>query len=269
MTSVPTIALRQTQAELLEEKGDLDLLVDLSLVASETLEVVTSLIPWPPRQGDCPITWIYNDQIGPILLHRRCDQQEDGYQLVLSTIDPASPSFVYELAHELGHIMFGYRHSNALIETLCQALALTVLQEMSRRWLDRQDRPRPFSEPARLAEFADREIARSIRELHETGELASTDPDALIACVVEHVADLDEDPRFRNYARPTLAAFLLCRSEVPWPELNGISEATNPPLTADQYFLENRQSDLSQLTPDVRAALARIGRRQSVTETAF
>lgn len=100
----------------------------LETVAAETLAVVQQRLTGPPPAGNGVIVCSYYDR-GPDVL------TFDGLYVVrLSVKDLYYSQFVYQLSHELGHVMLNPRRSNGLIETLTTAVSHQALDDLSARW---------------------------------------------------------------------------------------------------------------------------------------
>jgi hypothetical protein len=172
--------------------------------------------------------------------------------------------FAYQLGHEMGHVMMGTRLTNGLVETLCDAFADQVLEDLADLWPSKYSDHRPWAEYGE----AFREY-RGLMEREDLARLPATVRNAVRrrqwsrvrAYLRGRQAELDASPYDKTgYALRRLGVALLRSGGVPWPELVGITAATEPPSPRDQGFRDDQPLVPERMPPAVRAALRRLGR---------
>jgi hypothetical protein len=102
----------------------------------EVLLTAENLILPYSNQGNWPILRIENSVAGPMVLHQRGEKGE--YTILLNTKDRRWCQYVFQFAHELGHILCNYQKDSSSIrwmeESICEVASLFVLGQMEEAW---------------------------------------------------------------------------------------------------------------------------------------
>lgn len=92
----------------------------------------------PGRRLD-PISLAHSADKGPMVVYGRGEKGER--RVLLSAADTRWAQFAYQFAHELGHILCGYRDGDAsnqwFEESVCEAASLFALRRMAETWKTR------------------------------------------------------------------------------------------------------------------------------------
>lgn len=104
--------------------------IELTLLTTANLILPFSGIKnWPTLR-------IENSVAGPMVLHQRGEQGE--YTILLNTKDRRLCQYVFQFAHELGHILCDYQKDSSSIrwleESICEVASLFVLERMEEAW---------------------------------------------------------------------------------------------------------------------------------------
>ena len=99
------------------------------------LTAVDLILPYS-NQENLPTLRIENSVAGPMVLHQRGEQGE--YTVLLNTKDRRWCQYVFQFAHELGHILCNYQKDSSSIrwleESICEVASLFVLGQMEEAW---------------------------------------------------------------------------------------------------------------------------------------
>ena len=99
------------------------------LLASQQIIPHTGRKVWPALQ-------IRNTAEGPMTLYQR--GEEGQYIILLNTRDRRWCQYVFQFAHELGHIICGFKKKGSyhrwIEESICEVASLFILQKMSTAW---------------------------------------------------------------------------------------------------------------------------------------
>jgi hypothetical protein len=229
---------------------------DLRTVADDVHRIVRRRFRAAPPCGDRPIE-CFRRHPPPQLVDLG---NESKYRIALFVSDRHYARLAYQLAHELGHIMFDPRRTNAAIEMLATALSLQVLDDLAARW---QLRPPVASW---------REYAPCFREYREVAEeqrlnqvparvrsaLASRDFDT-VAGFLRALRTGQEHAGIHSRAREMLGAIALRSGGIEWPQTKGVAALTTPTPDEDGRYRDDLDLDLKQASEYVRGLLKRIG----------
>jgi len=106
------------------------------VLASQQILPHTGREQWPALQ-------IRNTADGPMTLYQR--GEEGQYVILLNTRDRRWCQYVFQFAHELGHIVCGFKkkgsHHRWLEESISEVASLFVLQKMSTAWKEHPPLP--------------------------------------------------------------------------------------------------------------------------------
>lgn len=225
---------------------------DFQAVAEDVWRQVRRHLPTEPPAGERPIRISYRAAEPP-----QCDPSDPReYRIYLNATDRRYAQFVYQLAHELGHVVLDPRRTHAVAETLAEAISLQVLHDLAVQWETEPpyDHWQPYA-----PHFA------SYRRQTERTWLKAFPPE--VAAAVEagrwdSVAlylrwRLDEqDRRVVQRDLNGLAAMALLSDDVDWPQFAGLAGRTIPSAEQDGRF----RRDLAlpqQVLPEV---MRRTGR---------
>lgn len=242
----------------LDDSFPADQRADFQAVANDLWEVLRQKFPVEPPAGERPIRVTYRPD-GPPLCDATSDEAE--YRIYLTASDRRYAQFVYQLGHELGHVMTEPRRANAVGETLAEAVALMGLAEMERLW--RIDPPYPHWKPyaAAFGEYRAQNVRRRLNAF----------PDAVqkavrgnrwdeVALYLRYRLD-EQDRRIEQRDLNALAALALLSGEVDWLQLVGAPGLTVPSPKEDPRFRRDLNPAAS-LLPDV---MRRTGRAKATT----
>ena len=102
----------------------------------EVLLTAENLILPYSNQENWPTIRIENSVAGPLVLHQRGEKGE--YTILLNTKDRRWCQYVFQFAHELGHILCNYQKDSSSIrwmeESICEVASLFVLGQMEEAW---------------------------------------------------------------------------------------------------------------------------------------
>ena len=102
----------------------------------EVLLTAENLILPYSNQENWPTIRIENSVAGPMVLHQRGEKGE--YTIFLNTNDRSWCQYVFQFAHELGHILCDYQEDSSSIrwleESICEVASLFVLGQMEEAW---------------------------------------------------------------------------------------------------------------------------------------
>lgn len=128
--------------------------------------------------------------------------------------------FVFQFAHEMGHVMIDPRRNSGFGDAICTALALEILKRFH------MDKYRQAYHSGEMKKFP-LEIASAV---------ADEDWAKVISYLHEHQSEMDGDnPRYREALY--LAALSILSFPVDWGALKGIAGCTAPTITEDEHFL--------------------------------
>ncbi|MEO8407039.1 MAG: hypothetical protein ABI476_01240 [Oxalobacteraceae bacterium] len=123
--------------------------------------VADTLLTHFPQRKLNPIV-VSSTRQGPIVLYQKGPENE--YQVYLSAKDKRWAEYVYEFSHELFHILANYENHAPpkaapnlwFEETLCEAVSLYTLRQMSLHWEQFPPRPEWASYASTLREYTGR-----------------------------------------------------------------------------------------------------------------
>ena len=174
--------------------------------------------------------------------------------------------FASQLSHELGHILFGINHSNALVETFCIAYSFFMMDQLAKYTKANWDSD---FEPSRFLDYQNRQLYDWLKqfpvEIRNAAKRKLWYPLSLYLRYKRPKMDgftfgLCLDEKYDNDYRPSiLGAAILTSKPVPWAEMAGISARGSLREVGDTTDLR-WQIDLEKLTPNVQATLRRLGR---------
>jgi hypothetical protein len=229
-------------------------------VADDTLEAVRKRFELAAPVVNLPI--IIGLGTGPVPL--TYPPGNDSIKIEL-TLDPARfdyTRFTYQLSHELGHVMFDAYRTNGLIETLCDALSLQILDDLGEKW------PSEYSDYAAWRDFAPNFHAYRISQVESHLKRLPIDIQRAIeqrhwqdvtAFLKHHRTDLEHDPYGeQGLALRTLSALALLSRPVPWKELVGIARLTTPDPEHDPSFRKDLSIDLGRAPAAAQCAIEMI-----------
>ncbi|MBI3945576.1 MAG: hypothetical protein HY321_06640 [Armatimonadetes bacterium] len=223
---------------------------DLQTVADEVAAVVSRLLPGPPpafRPIICTV-----DPNGPLT---DVTTDPSRYRITLTVTGRYYAQLVYQLSHELAHVMMDPRRTNGSVETVATAVSIRALMDIADRWQVQPPHPRWQAYVPRFREYALARQAEALRNFPAPVRAAAYD------------GRWDEVALYLRYRRPEsegrpynrdlhhLAAMALCAEPVPWAEFVGLGTLTDPSPERDPVFRSDLQLDLSR----VPLCLRRIG----------
>ncbi len=167
---------------------------------------------------------------GPITLFQRNGQGE--IVIRLSTSQTYWCQYAYQFAHELGHVLCGYRNTPSrnkwFEETMCETAALFAMRRMARTWRDTP--PYPNWAPYRdaLNDYVDDVIGKRVgtKDIFRVG---------LPAFYVAHKAELEADATSRELNGAMSVVLLRLLEEQPenWEAFRWLNTT---PATAEDGF---------------------------------
>jgi hypothetical protein len=172
--------------------------------------------------------------------------------------------FVYQLGHELGHMMLGPLRTNGLIETLADAISYEILDRMTYLWKMKYKPSHPWHlyapEFKKYRENTEHQLISDLpQEIKDAILLSSWSEIALY--LKDQMSVLDTNITSENgLMLRSLGARILRTNKMQWKELVGISGFTNPSPTLDSKFREDLQINVADLSDSLREALTHIGR---------
>ncbi len=146
-------------------------------------------------------------------------------EIGLSTAGPFYSQFVYQLGHELGHVMLNPRRSNLLMEAIATAVSYEALDRVSEQWKTKApfDYVRVHADEFRkYRERAEQEALSHVPQQIQSA-LAARDWKIIDAYLANHAADfeLSEGGLKSESARAweSLAAMLFRAERTNWSKL--------------------------------------------------
>ena len=140
----------------------------------------------------------------------------------------SSDQLIFQISHELGHVMLDPRRNNGFVDTICSALSVALLKELAVEWGD---------DLINYEALYEREAILTLPpELR--GSLLLKDWESVAAYLKSHTDDLEPSPDPKYRMTELAAALLLLSKPVNWPDLVGIAGCTFPPPEVDPSFLQ-------------------------------
>jgi hypothetical protein len=227
---------------------------DLNAVAQDVLHVVTARLGSELPAGDRPIVCSLRPE-GP----HTCPTAAE-YQIRLTARDRDYCQFVFQLSHELAHVLMDPRRSNGVTETFAVATSPQALDDLAEKWAT--DPPYPNWQPY-SANFS------NYRKSMEKEIIMSFPPEVVQAVndrnwpkLTEYLQSRRADQDANLYDRPLnfLGAVRLRAEHIPWRQLSRLAALTNPPPSAVDEWRSDLQLDVSKLPAPIIAVLASLGR---------
>lgn len=113
------------------------------------------LVPYSPLLKGAKVE-VSRAQSSPIVLHAR--GKEGAYQVKLNTRERFWTQYAFQFAHELGHIICGYKKgydgNQWFEECLCEVASLYCLQSISKTWAQKPPYPRWESYAKEFSKYA-------------------------------------------------------------------------------------------------------------------
>lgn len=233
-------------------------------IARLTVKTVRIRMPAIPPMGDRPIKCFYRPNERPRMILGDTDgysiNSSDHYRIHVNTADHFYGRFVFQLSHELGHLMFEPRRNNGVIEIFAVALSFQVLKDVAKRWQVKPPLGHTANEAYICRQYAKLEIQHELSAANadqQTRELFTRcNKDELAEYARMHAADQDADPCNRVL---NIAGALALMPEMPWPDLVGIGKHTVPSPDSEPGECTT-PLNLEALPLRVQNALRRIGR---------
>lgn len=223
---------------------------DLKVVARDVMVAVQSRMGQRPPE-DKPIVCYYRRQ-GPLT-----SVAEDllSFRVGLAVDSRDYVRLVYQLGHELCHVMMDPRRSNGLIEVIAVGFSLQILDDMAERWR-RKPPVRQWAEYApqftsyreRVENLALEKMPADVQELVKAKKWSE-----VVRYLQLEQRKLLWDIEARDLQH--VAAMVLRSQPVSWERFWGFGSLTDPPPHRDTRFRSDLAVDL-QRAPD---ALRRIG----------
>lgn len=233
-----------------------DARIDLTTVAGEVLAVVRQRLSGPPPAGARSIVCIYSPSVPEV----SPTGELTPYMIKTSVNERNYDQFAFQLAHELGHVMFDPRRTNGLVETCAVAISLQALDDLSMKWAT--DPPYEIWRPY-APNFSD------YRALNEQNGLADF-PDEVKAAVKDkrwkevslylRYRRQDQDDNYIDRGLNCLGAVMLRSQPISWSDMVGLASHTVPPTSASPRFRDNLQIDLVSLPPSIQTLFHSLGR---------
>ena len=181
---------------------------------------------------DAPIRCYYEKSEAPLTT-----VDGGGISIRVTSTGTYYAQFVFQLAHELGHVMLDPRRSNGIVETICTAVSYEVLDRMG-------ERVTVSPRLSWIADYAPHFI--EYREEDQKNYLSSFSKEVqamigerrwndLSAYLSAHRKDM-EPHAARERATQTLAAVALRSSAIDWGQFTGLAANTTPSPTDDPAF---------------------------------
>ncbi len=116
-----------------ELSGDDNLNNDLAQVVFSVINEFTKICPFPPPAGIRSI-YVFYTPGGPIT-----DSTTDInlYKIGLNIVDRDYAKLVYQLGHELCHVLTDPRRSNWFVESCCEMMSQLLLLRLSETWVNK------------------------------------------------------------------------------------------------------------------------------------
>ncbi len=169
--------------------------------------------------------------------------------------------FAYQLGHELGHVLMGPRITNGLVETLCHAFAVQVIEDLAVMWPRKYAHHPPWRDYGQqFRQYGAAEQWRDLAPLPAAIQktVRRRDWSRVRAYLKRRQTVLDRQPYDRTgYALRRSGVLLLRSGDVPWPDFVGITAGVAP---AGVIGTVEHPLRISNLPPAVRLALRRLGR---------
>ncbi len=204
-------------------------------IAEDVLRVAQQVFEAPPPV-DLPIV-CRRDRFGPL---NELDNWEHPTRVYvgINTVAPFYGQFVYQLAHEIGHVYLNPRRTNGAMESLATAFSFEALDRLAKRW----ETQAPFEyarlHAADLREYRESAERESLTEFPpEVREAASARRWELVrAYLRSHHRQLEQLSPVEvtsGRAWQALAAMTLRGAgPVQWKSLVNIGRCTDPPPSA-------------------------------------
>ena len=129
---------------------------DIEQVLNSTARQIWPYVP----QGSRATIQVERSRTGPIVLFRRGERGE--YLVRLDTEKTFWSQYAFQFAHELGHIICGYKkgdRSNLWFEeTICETASLFVLRKMADEWKSNPPHPNWKAYGPEFAQYAQNRI---------------------------------------------------------------------------------------------------------------
>lgn len=203
-------------------------------IANDVALIVSDLFSGSRPPVDCPITCylvLASAQRPLPVPETTLDDWRKPSQIRVSvTVNgPYYAQFVYQLSHELGHVMLDPRRTNGVIETIASAVAYEILDRMADRWAMIVPFPylRGYGENFRKYR-SDDEAARLKRLLDVQPAVAKRDWNGVSQYLYHHRPEQDQVLQAEigsEHGRDiqALGAMALRESHINWRKLAGIS----------------------------------------------
>ena len=122
-----------------------------------------ALLRHAPDPRPDPISLRHSADKGPMVVYGRGEKGER--RVLLSAKDTYWARYAYQFAHELAHILCGYRDGDGsnqwFEEAVCEAASLFVLRRMAEAWKSRPPYPNWKDYSVELARYAEDRIANA------------------------------------------------------------------------------------------------------------
>jgi hypothetical protein len=213
------------------------LLLDYTTVSNDVVQVVRTLIPGAPPQGERVILCVHDEKPTAVPFVQWPSPSPTQYKIWLAGVGEREYcKLAYQLAHEFGHVMMDPSRDNGAIEMLAVAVSHQALADLAAKWDTHPPHPSWKSFAGNFFSY------RNVAVTSELGALPGKIQEAVKNAEWEVVAQylleqrkvMDEKPCERPLN--VLGALYLMTKGLPWPELRGLASKTVPAFAIDPSF---------------------------------
>jgi hypothetical protein len=231
-------------------------------LARATVTAVRARMPSTPPLGERPIRCYFTPDRCPQVITEAPGYRvtsSDHYRINIGSDNSYSGQFIYQLAHEMGHVMFDPRRTNGVLEIFAVAISLQIIEDIANIWQQTPPQGLNASNSSVLHSYRNQVIKHELSRYNAEAlskVFADFDLVELANYARAHIEEQDKTP---GHALLNLAGALPLLPTMPWDDLVGIAKHTDPsPDVENAYRVLPLR--LSTLPITVQEALRRIGR---------
>jgi hypothetical protein len=216
------------------------LLRDFTTVSKDVVQVVRTLIPGEPPQGELEIVCFHDEKPTAFPIVEWPSPSPTQYKIWLAGVGERDYcKLAYQLAHELGHVMMDPSRNNGAIEMLAVAVSLKALTELAAKWATNPPHPSWKGFAGNFLSYREGAITTEVGALPGRIQEAVKNADWHVVAkyLLEQRKVLDEKPCERPLN--VLGALYLMAKSLPWPDLRGLASKTVPAFAIDPSFRLN------------------------------
>lgn len=260
-----TISLDQTFPE--HAANGSSIRSNFTQVAQDVLQVVQNRFGHTlPRDNRPLVCYVSTEAVPRTDARRNAGQIRIGLALPRECLQGLDyTNFAYQLAHELGHVMMDAHRSNAVLETLADAVSYQALEDLTVFWRKKYANYPAWRDWAyHFREYRAAREKQYLAHLPHSVQVAARQGEwqKVTLYLKQHRAELERAPYAQEgsggLALRSLGAQAFLSQPVPWRDFIGIALLTNPAPQQDGRYRQDLPLEISRASQKAQRAVARF-----------